>query len=237
MNYSRPRFEEYTTIAEFLIATLERDQKELASRFSKYSPQYIARFRRLNEKVKELENPGGITQNMKQATTDLYEKAEELRDELSFLSAYYRSAELQAPNMVELKRNLNTKNIEGAMHLLTALKDHVAKNRKALIGQGMDENMADMLVKYRDSMNNLNQKQHRILSQRKELTRKNREQYDALFDYIKTVIYDGKIMYKNDPKAQDYTLTSLIKQLRAPERHLQDGETEDDMPDIPGAVD
>lgn len=233
MANNRLRYEEYTTVAEFLLASLRRDRKELYSRFSKYTPAYLARFRELNDKVKELENPGEKTESMKLTTARLYAKANELHKELSFVGAYFKNASLHTTLVTTLKKQLASRNIEGAMYNITALKDLVTKHQKALVAQGMPENTPDKLLEYRDAMNTLNQQQNRILNQRMALTRNNKVQYEALFGYIRDTIHDGKIVYQDRIKVRDYTLTRPIERVRAANTAKTE---EEEGPDVPGSV-
>lgn len=58
-------------------------------------------------------------------------------------------------------------------------------------------------------------KQNKVLNAVKNLYEKNKTAYENLYTYISTISEAGKIIFKGQVKADQYTISKLIKRMRS----------------------
>ena len=211
----RLRVEEYYPGSSFLVASFERDRSELVARFAEFTPGYLSDFNAKRLEVKELDQSVILTEEQKTATAELYTASGELNNELNFLVFYFKRANLDNGILTEVKKDLNKDNIEGACLKLEGIIQFITEKQALLVSKGMSVGFVAELAATRDLLLEKNDLQNLKANSLKQLHSNNRVVYKALYNFISTVSDAGKIMYKGQVKADEYTVTKLIGRMRS----------------------
>jgi hypothetical protein len=207
--------EEYLPGALFIKTSFIRDRQELVTRFAEYTPEYLVGFEAQITTVKQIQGALVLTEAQKQATVNLYLKADSVNVEFNFLSSYFKKCNLDTKILSQVKKDLTVRNIEGANAKITGVIQLIEVNAAALISKGMGANFAVALAADRDYLEQMNVLQNQVKNQVSDLYTTNKAEYDALYGYIAEIANDGKIMYKGTPKANEYTITKIIERMRS----------------------
>lgn len=219
--------EEYLLAALYLKASFKRDRQELVTRFAEYTPEYLVGFEDQISTVKQIQKTLVLTEAQKQATANLYLRANSVNVELNFVSRYFKKSGLNTKILSQVKKDLTTRNIEGATDKITSVIQFIDANKDALVSKGMSANFAATLASDRDYLEQENVLQNEFRNQIAALYKANKAEYDALYAYIAEIANDGKIMYAKTPKAKEYTIAKIIERLRS------GNSGEDDLPQAP----
>lgn len=222
---SNVKKEEYTTLGDFILTSYSRDMGAISARFPKLGAAYKDAFVAKLDFVKGLESGIVIKENQKAATTSLEIEAGELNNELNFVSSYFEDAGLNTALVTELKNDLFKDNIEGAVLKIEGLKQYITAHLTALVEEGMDEHFPDKLADHKVSLSNKNKSQNDFMNDHKKLIASNIEHYNALYDYIASIAKKGKLVFKGSVYQDEYTISMIVKRMRAPERKKDDGST------------
>ncbi len=208
------RLEEYSALGDFVKASFVRDQGELVARFPKLDGQFLTDFGAKLQEIKTLESAIVITAEQKTATAQLYDEAKVLNRELNFLSAYIKDAGLDATAVSDLKKDLRTGNIEGALLKIEGVKQFVVAHKTVLEAEGMASNFDATLDAHKNSMMQKNALQNSYMNNRKQLTEQNSAKYKALYLYITKIIKAGKLLYDGETKKDEYIVSKVISRMR-----------------------
>lgn len=215
MGKTNLKVEEYSPVAGFLKDSFAVDRVQLSSRFAKFTPQFEADFNAQRLLVRDLDSTLVLTQEQKDVTAILYSKADEVNVELNFLSFYYRDAKLDATMITKTKSNLAARNIEGACMKIKDVIQFITANHVVLESKGMAATYPAELAADKLFLEDKNEVQNTVKNAVKGLYDANRAAYDNLYSYISTIADAGKIMYKGQVKASQYTISKLIQRMRS----------------------
>lgn len=215
MGALRLKIEEFSPVAGFLKDSFAVDRVALASKFAKFTPQFEADFNAQRLLVNNLDSTLVLTQEQKEVTALLYSKADEINTELNFLSFYFRDAGLDASLITKIKKNLTARNIEGACLKLSDIIQYINANQTLLESKGMASTYSADLANSKLYLETKNEVQNTVKNAVKSLYNANRASYDNLYSYISTICDAGKIMYKGQVKADEYTISKIIKRMRS----------------------
>ncbi|WP_310559994.1 hypothetical protein [Flavobacterium sp.] len=207
--------EEYVPGALFIKTSFIRDREELVTRFAEYTPEYVVGYEAQISTVKEIQRTLVLTDEQKQATVNLYRKADSLNVEFNFVASYFKKCTLDTKILSEVKKDLTRRNIEGATDKIASIIQLIEANAIALISKGMAANFGSTLAADRDYLEQQNVLQNQVKNKVSDLYTANKAEYDALYDYIAEIANDGKIMYKGTPKAKEYTIGKIIERMRS----------------------
>jgi hypothetical protein len=210
----RFRKEEYVPAATFLMESFERDREKLVAKFSEFTPDYAASFNKQLATVKALEAPYQLTEEQKKITENLHLTAAEMSKELNFLSFYFKRAALDPAILTQIKKDINRHNIEGACLKTKDLIDFIKKEHVVLESKGMAVSFPAELEATKADLEARNASQNKIMNDKGQLYEDNKADYDALYEFIKTITGAGKIFYNGAVKANEYTVTKLISRMR-----------------------
>lgn len=208
------RLEEYSTLGDFVKASFVRDQGEFLVRFPKLDSHFLANFESKLQGIKTLESALVLTEEQKTATAQLYAEAGVMNKELNFLSAYIRDAGLSSVAVSELKTDLRTGNIEGALLKMEGVKQYVVAHQAALEAEGMAADFPVVIEAHKTSMEQKNALQNSYMNARKQLTQENKQQYKELYVFINKIVKAGKLLYDGETKKDEYTLSKVIGRMR-----------------------
>ena len=208
------RMEEYVPAGTFLKASFVRDRVELATRFSEFSTEYLNAFEVQLTKVSDLEQTLVLTEEQKDITASLYRASDALNKELNFLSFYFERAALDPTIISAVKRDLNVKNIEGAVLKMKGITQYVISKKALLEEKGMSATFPDELNAVLADLKLKNELQNEVMNDKKQLHKDNKEEYDALYTFISVIAKAGKIMYNGLSKKDEYTVTKITSRMR-----------------------
>ena len=222
--------EEYVPAGLFLRTSFERDQGELSVRFKDFTSVFLADFIAKIDKVKTLESAIIMTDDQKKATADLYSAADDLNNEFNFLVYYFKKLKFDTGLLSDVKKDLNSRNIEGAVAKIEDVIQFIVAHETALEGKGMASGFVLELSSSSDFLEAKNVLQNKYKNDIGTLYKDNKVVYDALYDYIKDIADAGKRLYAGQKKAKEYTISSLIKRMRVIKK---DGGVGTDTPPTP----
>lgn len=217
------RKEEYTVLGDFIFTSYNRDLATISARFPKLGTAYKDNFVAKLEFVKQLESGLVLKESQISTTASLYAVASELNGELNFVSSYFKDAGLNAALVTNLKNDLFSHNIEGALLKIEDLKQYVVAHLAALVDEGMAADFPDKLADYKLNLNAKNNDQNAIINNHKELINANIEHYKALYEFISNIAEKGKLVFKGTVYEDEYTISKIMKRMRAPERKSEGG--------------
>ena len=212
----RIRTEEYSALGDFIRASFERDQAEIAARFPKLGADFFNDFLVKLEAIKTLESALVQTEQQKSATAALYAEAAALNKELNFLSLYMRDAGLSSAAVTDLKDSLTRGNIEGSILKIESIKQFAVANQAALETEGMAPDFVGLLESHKISLAAKNAQQNILMNSRKQLTDANKAQYNKFYDYMTKVARAGKLVFDGDVRKDEYMLSKVLQRMRVP---------------------
>lgn len=206
--------EEYVPAATFLKTSFVRDREELSSRFSEFTPNYLAGFEAQLAKVTSLEQALTLTEEQKGITASLYDASNVVNKDLNFLSFYFERAGLDTAIVTAVKKDLTSRNVEGASLKLVGLIQFITSKSTLLESKGMNAGFSAELDAARVNLMAKNELQNKVMDTKKQLYKDNKEEYDKLYEYVSVIAKAGKIMYDGMSKKDEYTVTKLISRMR-----------------------
>ena len=209
------RKEEYTALADFILPSFTRDIAVFQERFPKFNAAYLALFNAKTALVKKLESSIIVTEKQKNATASLYAEAAILNNELNFLKENFKDASLNTTLITDLKNDLFSHNIEGAILKTESLKQLVTENQAILEDEGMPGTFARQLATHKTSLETKNKDQSEYMKQLKTLTDNNTAHYSELYEYITKVAGKGKLLFKESRIKDEYSIAKNLSKMRA----------------------
>lgn len=214
------RKEEYAPLADFIKESFVKDQDAIMIRYPKMDASFLADFEAKIEVIKRLESSLVITEEQKNATASMYEEANELNNELNFLNSYIKEAKLTANGIVsDLKKDLKSSNIEGAILKIETVRQYVVAHEAVLIAEGMNPNFATTLANHNTSLIEKNKSQNKLINARKELTEANKKEYSDLYKSIVKIARAGKLVLNGSIRKDEYTITKITSRMRAAKKN------------------
>ncbi|MDR2475220.1 MAG: hypothetical protein LBD45_05115 [Bacteroidales bacterium] len=214
--------EELPVICEYVAITLGRDLSDFTAFSPKFNQIYLNSFKEKIVVVTGLVNPKTETAKIKSITAQMYATADGLTDSLNRLEAYLKLAKDQIPvsandfGISPLRKDLNRKNMEGALLNLHLVSSNIEKYRPQLEAEGMTDNLVATFDNATESIASDNRDQYEILTQRIELVRNNISKLNDLYGQMAEICEIGKTLFKKTApeKAKEYTFTYLLKKVR-----------------------
>ena len=208
------RREEYTALGDFMLPSFERDQATIVAMFPKFDGAFLTSFTTKLDFVKQLESSVVKTELQKKVTVSLYEAATALNNELTVLSNYAADAGISTTPISALKRDLRSRNIEGAILNIEAVKQYIIQNKPELEAEGMNINFITKLDDYRNSLATKNALQNEYMNSLKQLTQTNSKHYDELYGFMVKIANKGKLVFKDSVVKDKYSIRKNISRMR-----------------------
>lgn len=215
MGNSTLNYEEYPAIGDALVASFSRDQAELAGHYKMMTEDYLTEFRDAIDAVRGTASVLAKTEELKSVTKKLYTMADEVKEKLRFLVDYVRDAGLDSVSVSGIRINLGRRNIEGAVRDLRQVLPYLESHRTELEAGDMPEKFLDYFAPILPQLEALNAEQIGIVSNRKSLVEANKALFEKAYSYISKVSNNGKKVFKDSVKKDDYTIAKLIAKVRA----------------------
>lgn len=154
------------------------------------------------------------TEELKSVTKKLYGLADEANQKLLFLIDYVKDAGLESASISGIRTKLTTRNIEGAVYDLREVLPYLDSHQAELDAGNMPKDFLKYFPPILPQMETWNAEQIAIVSKRKTLVEANKVLFENAYSYISKVSNNGKKVFKNTVKKDDYTLTKLIAKVR-----------------------
>ena len=206
--------EEMVPLADMLIESFERDQAVIEIENSFYSVVFLNEFKAMTEEVREMEKADAILVRQKSITKNLYRQADSLKQPLKIFTIAVQKAALLTKLPNQIMSNLKSRNIEGALLKINSLIQVIESNHELLISKGMKAAFFPLLKSSFNEITDLSNLQTALMKEKTLLTDDNNGSYTTLYDmYISDVCSIGKAVFLGSAKANEYTVSKMLKKL------------------------
>ena len=209
------KHEEMVPLADMVWASFKRDQVELEAENSTLTPEYLNDFKVMTDEVRDLEQSDSMSITLKTITGQLYLVGDGMRKDLKLFQKVIKKSKLDTNIVTVLLKNINKRNMEGALVNIKSTEQIVAANSALLTSKGMKAAFPTFLTDNFAAITTLSNQQNEIMKQRKQLTEDNHGSYKALNTFITDVCGIGKTVYEGKIKADEYTITKLLTKLHS----------------------
>ena len=209
------RIEEYTPLADIVLANFSRDLATITARYPKLNEAFKTSFTTKLEAIKTQEKKMVISQQQLAITKSLYQEADKLVEELIFLKDYIKDAGFDNAIVTALIHDLRSHNIEGACEKIETLKQYIVANQAPIEEQGMLASYPDELEIHKISLAKKNKDQKIIIDSGVVLTGNNNSQYTSLYNDIITITDKAKKVFKNTAYDDQYVISKILKSMRS----------------------
>lgn len=214
MGNNNLNYEEYPAIGDALIASFNRDQGELAGHYKMMDSDFLTGFQNAIDSVRGAASVLAKTEELKSVTKQLYGLADEVNQKLLFLIDYVKDAGLESASISGIRTKLKTRNIEGAVYDLREVLPYLESHQAALDSGNMPKDFLKYFPPVLPQLETWNAEQIGIISNRKSLVEANKVLFETAYSYISKVSNNGKKVFKNTVKKDDYTISKLIAKVR-----------------------
>ena len=212
---TRVRIEEYTALGDFVRSSFVKHQPDLLVRYPKLNATFLADFTALLTEIKTLESSLILTEAQKTATTLLYAEADVVNKELTFLASYVKNAGLNNGIVTDLKKALDTSNIEGAVLKMEALHQYILLHSAELEDEGMLATFPAAFAVHKTSIEAKNAVQNDYMNARKTLTDANQSKYKDLYGMIMKIMNAGKLVFYNTVTRDEFSVSKVLGRMRS----------------------
>lgn len=208
--------EEMVPLADMLMGSFERDQKEFEAENDFYSAAFLKKFKEETEAVRELEKADVMLTQQKQITKELHLLADKLYQPLKLFGIVIEKAGLPTSLIPETIVNLKKRNMEAGLKNIKALSQIVNDNQDLLKSKSMKPSFPEFLETNFKAITEKSNLQNKLKQERQLLTNSNQGSYDILYNtYIIDICKMGKAVFYNNAKVKEYTITNMLKKLHA----------------------
>ena len=211
------RLEEFPTVCNSIRDSFERDMPEFTAYSVKYNKSYLDA---LDLKIAKMDN---IVNNkikigeLKQMTTDLYEKTESLRPELAKIEGYVINVEgLTVPaknfRFKEARNGIGSKDMESVLLEIKTIKKLLKDNMTVLTAEGYTKKMDDDFGALIADIDTKNKTRNLKVDEKEAVVQDNMVFFNGLYKDIKKIADIGKRIYRyiNKEKTGDYTIRTIL---------------------------
>jgi len=218
MSNSRLNNDEVVTGASFLKTNFLADREEIEQVFQEFDTDYEKQYVAQIETVKKLDRRFAKTQQQVGASQALYNFSDTINTEMNVVSFKFKSAGLDTALIATVKKDLKNLDIEGAVEKITTLSQVIAENAVVLQPKGIAPDYPSKLIEKGEKLLGLNVQQNKLMDEGEKMTDANKKEYDKLRKMVSKIIGAGKIVFKDEKRADFYNLRKLIRRMRAPEK-------------------
>jgi hypothetical protein len=206
--------EEIVPLADMLLVSFERDQKEMEEENSFYSASFLASFKAYTEEVRELEKADVLLVNQKNITTEMYLIADSLKQPLKLFNIVIQKAALPTKLVNDIIASINKRNMEAVLSNIKALTQVINNNKDLLQSKAMKATLPVQLDLAFSELTIKSNLQTTLKNERKQLTDDNHGSYEVLYStYILDICKMGKAVYHTKAKSSEYTIYKMLKNL------------------------
>lgn len=204
------RNEEYAPVAEGLIKSFKRDLNDFENVNTTFNNDYLSNFNNKINEVRQKESTDVLLVKQKDITQKLYNLSNDFRKTLNVLSFIFDKANVQSKLPSEILKLINKRNFEGTIDKLHNLKEVVDDNNDNLTTNGLTQATTTAISTMYEVLAKLTSEQTEVQKKRKLFTNNNKKLYKELYVYIADISKMGKIIFKNEKVADEYTIDKLV---------------------------
>lgn len=216
------RLEDYPAIADFIFTSFERDLSEFTAIYKTMDATYLSSARSANISLKTISANLIAKQEKKDATAELYAKADLLKNKIILLKDYAQRGKISADPLSDCVYKLSKRNIEGALLVLRDAFPYYQQNVSLLVD--MPDGFLATLFSLVNEVDALNNAQNTAINRAIANTAASKEAYRQVYQYITDIAKAGKIIFAKTPKADEYTIWKLLTRVRAAQKRDEKGE-------------
>lgn len=224
MSNSKLNNDEVVTGASFLKTNFLEDRPEIEAVFPELSKAYQDDYTNQIEIVKKLDSKFVKTKQQVKATEALYHYSNKINTEMNVVSFRFKSAGVDTALITAIKKKLRNSDIEAAVDKIGTLSQIVADNIAALEPMGIHPDYPTSLIGMGEKLLDYNVQQNKLMDEGEKMTDANKKEYDKLRKMVSKIIGAGKIVFKDDKRADFYNLRKLIQRMRAAKKDKDPGE-------------
>lgn len=224
MSNSRLNNDEVVTGASFLETNFLEDRREIEAVFPEFDKIFEKDYVSQIDTVKKIDSKFAKTKQQVKASEALYNFSDTISTEMNVVSFKFKSAGVDTALISAVKKDLKKLDIEGAVDKIGTLSTVVADNILALQPKGITPDYPTSLMQMGQNLLDLNVQQNKLMDEGEKMTDANLKEYDKLRKMVSKIIGAGKIVFKEEKRADFYNLTKLIQRMRAPKRDKDPGE-------------
>jgi Carboxypeptidase regulatory-like domain len=196
--------------------------------------------------VKDRRRPSDVFDKQKKVTKELYEKMDEMQEQLRLLGEYVKMAEANLQTLYDhyhikkARKALNAKNAEGVVEHCEQILDKINNDDAvALDAVGFDAAKLGVFESLMVEINDKNTEQSSKMDERQDVKAVEIVLFDAMYAYISKVSNVGKAMYTYRQKQRYDEFSVLHLKGRINHKRKNVGEKEEDsvvMDEVSGVV-
>jgi hypothetical protein len=215
------KLEDLPVIGEIILNSLKKDINDF-SRFSPvFTPDYLKAIETKINSCKEALNPPEINVKLEEARQFLYVKSRSLHRKLNTLDNYFKlgADKLDVPiKEIGIKNVVNSitgHNSENLVSNMEKMMEIVKRNQSVLEAKGLKQKLLKDIELLILAINLLNKAQYILTYAYKNMTEKNIEIFNDLWENLQTILKTAKAIYTDvdDVKLKNYTMSQLLKQM------------------------
>ncbi len=216
------RLEDLPAVGRFVKESYVRDRDRFIAFSDAYDGDHLSQLDALLKEAGECISPATLTEQMKQATANLYNALDAVTEHTFKLERYVEMAageialKKKSLNLPALREQCRRRNAEGVSDGIRRIQQLIAPYTETLAAKGYSTEKQQELSDLATKIETANLAQNSFLNQRRQLTKDNAELFNRTWKAINDVLKTGKIIYKKDPvKKAEYMQTALLKRVRA----------------------
>jgi len=219
------RHEELPAVAQFLIASFNRDLALFTDYSEDFNAAYATNFAAQIASVDEVVYPKTLTQEGKLVTARIATNIERLKELNTLTESYVKRAGdalTIAPadfGCRDLRKKLNKKDVEGVITSLRTLLKNIEANLGTLTAKGFKKATQTELAALPDNLTTDNTLQNTNIQARNQLMNDNIDLFDALYATMRDVSETGKVIHNTlsgkPERVGDFTISVLLRRVRA----------------------
>lgn len=219
------RHEELPAVAQFLIASFNRDLALFTDYSGDFNAAYATNFAAQITSVTEVVYPKTLTKEGKLVTARIADNIERLKTLNTLTESYVKRAGdalTIAPadfGCRDLRKKLNKGDVEGVITSLRTLLKNIEANKDTLTAKGFKKATQTEMAALADTLTTDNTLQNTNLQARNQLVNDNIDLFDALYATMRDVSEVGKVIHNTlsgkPERVGDFTMAVLLRRVRA----------------------
>ena len=183
--------------------------------FYNYTQLYKDAFQAKISEIENKEASDTALVQQKQMTQDLYLLGENFRKPLKSLRIRIERSGIPSNLTVKILKDIKVRNFEGVSQKLGDLVSLVTENSVTLQSKGMKDSMLQDLQNLRTAIAAKADQQTQLMKKVASIVANNKGLYDELYQFISEICEDGKLIFEDEQKAEEYTIKKMLAKLHA----------------------
>jgi Carboxypeptidase regulatory-like domain len=220
--YSNMKKQDIPVVAGIIFEAYIRNKADFVDFSSYFGGTFEADMGDAVKAVIDRRRPADVSDKKKMVTIEVYNKLDELQEQLRLLGEYVKLAEddLLTPysgyHIKRARKELQKKNVEGVIEHCEVIVDKIVNDDAvALAAMDFDAGKLAAFEAKVLELRELNREQVHKVNERQDVKATEEELFVALFDFVSKVSSVGKAMYtyKHKQKFSDFSVSKILGQI------------------------